>query len=230
MQRLGVTRPDFWGCWAFSNHDVVRAASRLSTGGGSPREVAELSLALLLSFRGTPCIYQGEELGLEEVDIPFEQLVDPYGIAFYPEFKGRDGCRTPMPWQHDLENAGFCPEEVKPWLPIPSGHRAKSVDATRKESNSPYMVMKEVIAHRKVYPSLALGEMVMLDLHPRLLAFQRLLDDETTQCVFNLSSEMVEIAVPESYSSGSRIGNGIHERAQGETLSMKPWSWYIHTL
>ena len=73
----------------------------------------------------------GEELGLEEVDIPYEQLVDPYGIAFYPEFKGRDGCRTPMPWKHDLENAGFCPDTVSPWLPIPPEHRAKAVDISQ---------------------------------------------------------------------------------------------------
>ena len=71
------------------------------------------------SLRGSVCLYQGEELGLDEADIAFEDLRDPYGVAFWPSFKGRDGCRTPMPWD-DSDTAGFT--TGLPWLPIPAEH------------------------------------------------------------------------------------------------------------
>ena len=76
--------------------------------------------ALLMSLRGSVCIYQGEELGLGEADLAFEDLQDPYGIRFWPEFKGRDGCRTPMVWEADAPNAGF--STGRPWLPMPAAH------------------------------------------------------------------------------------------------------------
>ena len=76
---------------------------------------------MVCSLRGSVCIYQGEELGLSEAEVPYEALQDPYGIAFWPTFKGRDGCRTPMPWRDD-EHAGF--SGVGPWLPVPAQHRA----------------------------------------------------------------------------------------------------------
>src|SRR5258705_69693 len=84
-------------CWAFSNHDVVRAVSRWGNGQDDPR-LARMLMALLATLPGVACIYQGEELGLTEVTISAAEMRDPYGINFYPAFAGRDGCRTPMPW------------------------------------------------------------------------------------------------------------------------------------
>ncbi|WP_266096800.1 alpha-amylase family glycosyl hydrolase, partial [Acinetobacter baumannii] len=81
---------------AFSNHDVVRHASRWAAGEADPVSYLKVVSALLFSLRGSVCIYQGEELGLSEANLAFEDLQDPYGIRFWPEFKGRDGCRTPM--------------------------------------------------------------------------------------------------------------------------------------
>ena len=90
---------DGWICWAFSNHDVVRHVSRWARPGADTDSVAKFAIDLLVSLRGSICLYQGEELGLEEADIAFEDLRDPYGIRFWPAFKGRDGCRTPMVWE-----------------------------------------------------------------------------------------------------------------------------------
>jgi len=229
VNRLGVTNKDFWGCWAFSNHDVVRGATRLTRPGDNHEEVAEASLALLLSFRGTPCIYQGEELGLEEVEIPYEQLVDPYGIAFYPEFKGRDGCRTPMPWAHDSENAGFCPDNVTPWLPIPPQHRDKAVDASREKKDGPYQVTKSILAYRKRHQSLSIGEMVMEQKGGQVLSFQRIHGDEVTCCGFNLSSEPIEIPLPEGWESGDKLERGVSPSTESAALLLSPWAWYLHT-
>ena len=75
---------------------------------------ARAYVTLMMCLRGSTCLYQGEELGLPEADIAFEDLQDPYGIEFWPEFKGRDGCRTPMVWQKDNANGGFT--TGKPWL------------------------------------------------------------------------------------------------------------------
>ena len=107
-ERISKVMTDFmegaaesWACWAFSNHDVIRHTSRWDL---SP-EAQQLYLAVILSLRGSVCLYQGEELGLGEADVAFEDLQDPYGIRFWPKFKGRDGARTPMPWESNSTNA-----------------------------------------------------------------------------------------------------------------------------
>ena len=120
MESLEARIGDGWPCWSFSNHDVMRVMTRWG-GANPPEDLAKVLIALLLSLRGSVCIYQGEELGLTEADIPFEKLQDPYGIAFWPEFKGRDGCRTPMPWTAQEKFGGF--STVEPWLPFPEEHR-----------------------------------------------------------------------------------------------------------
>ena len=92
-------------------------SSRWTAPGGDPDKVAKFAIELLVSLRGSICLYEGEELGLEEAELAFEDLRDPYGIRFWPAFKGRDGCRTPMVWESGQPNAGFT--SGKPWLPIP---------------------------------------------------------------------------------------------------------------
>ena len=90
-----------WTTWAMSNHDNIRVVSRFGSSehlAGDDRALAKVLLAALLTIRGGACVYQGEELGLTEAEIDFSDLQDPFGIEFWPDFKGRDGCRTPMPW------------------------------------------------------------------------------------------------------------------------------------
>src|SRR4051794_24361211 len=82
---------------------------------------ARLLMALLLSLRGSVCLYQGEELGLTEADLREADLRDPFGIAYWPEFRGRDGSRTPMPWCAEAPHAGFTTGD-RPWLPVPPAH------------------------------------------------------------------------------------------------------------
>ncbi|TIP69405.1 MAG: alpha-glucosidase, partial [Mesorhizobium sp.] len=98
-------------------------------------------------LRGSICLYQGEELGLEEAELAFEDLRDPYGIRFWPGFKGRDGCRTPMVWEKGAENAGF--STGKPWLPIPESHRARAVDVQNGEAKSVLASYRAMLALRR---------------------------------------------------------------------------------
>jgi alpha-glucosidase len=121
---------DGWPCWSFSNHDVERAVSRWHPRGkaaGHDPRFARLLMAFLLTLRGSVSLYQGEELGLPEAEIAPEDMRDPFGIAFWPEFRGRDGSRTPMPWQTEALNAGFT-EAAAPWLPVPEANRSLAVD------------------------------------------------------------------------------------------------------
>ncbi len=124
VRQLEAQMTEGWPCWAISNHDVERVLSRWGNGDASAR-LANLFTAMVCSLRGSVCLYQGEELGLTEADVPYESLRDPYGIAFWPQFKGRDGCRTPMPWSDADAQAGF--SHGMPWLPVPEEHRARAV-------------------------------------------------------------------------------------------------------
>ncbi len=181
-----------WPSWAFSNHDVIRAPSRwasIAHADESDPAFAKLLIALLCSLRGTVFLYQGEELGLPQADVPFERLVDPEGIAFWPRHRGRDGARTPMPWRQDATNAGFCPDNVEPWLPVDHRHILLAVARQQADPQSVLAFTRSFLAWRKRHPALIRGDIRFLDLPEPLLGFERAAGPECVLCVFNLSGE-----------------------------------------
>jgi len=181
-----------WPCWAISNHDVKRVLSRW--GGDTPAPaLAKLLTALVASLRGTVCIYQGEELGLPEADLPFDELQDPYGIAFWPNFKGRDGCRTPMPWT-DGNGAGF--SSAKPWLPIPDGHRALAVSRQEADPDSVLHGFRSFMRWRQQHPALRCGDVRFLDAPEPLLVFTRAHQGQAVLVAVNLGAGAASIPVP----------------------------------
>ncbi|MCH4296662.1 alpha-glucosidase family protein [Shewanella sp. 3B26] len=177
---------DGWPCWAIGNHDVERVLSRWGQGKGTP-QMAKMLSALLGSLRGSLCVYQGEELGLTEAEIPFDALQDPFGIAFWPNFKGRDGCRTPMPWQSEGDFMGF--GECAPWLPLPETHRSLSVASQEKVVDSILNQFRRFMAWRGTQPALVGGDIKFIDTKEPVLAFERRLGDEIVLCAFNLSDD-----------------------------------------
>ncbi|GAB3786217.1 alpha-glucosidase family protein [Dyella agri] len=181
-----------WPCWAISNHDVERVLSRWGNGDASAAMANQLT-ALVCSLRGSVCVYQGEELGLTEAELPYEALRDPYGIAFWPEFKGRDGCRTPMPWD-DGEHAGF--SHATPWLPVPPEHRALDVARQQVDPASALNGYRSFMHWRRGQPALRSGAIHFLDTPEPVLAFVRELGGEKVLVVFNLSAVPVEFALP----------------------------------
>ncbi|MFC3034081.1 alpha-glucosidase family protein [Pseudoalteromonas fenneropenaei] len=187
VSRLEEVMTEGWPCWAFSNHDVERVASRWDqTGnGGNPLQVQMLS-ALLGSLRGSVCMYQGEELGLGEADVAFEDLQDPYGKTFWPNFKGRDGCRTPMPWLHDAQNLGF--SKAKPWLPMEARHAKRAVDLQSDSASSVLNRFREFMAWRATQAVLQQGDIVFIDTDEPILAFYRHYQGESMLCAFNLGA------------------------------------------
>ncbi len=178
-----------WPAWAFSNHDVIRAVTRW--GGDSPAgasaALAKQLLALLTSLPGTPFLYQGEELALPEAEIAFEDLQDPYGIEFWPVFKGRDGCRTPMPWQHDAPAGGF--STGKPWLPVVPAHLERAVSRQEGDPASPLAFARSFLRWRKTRPALIHGRASFFDTPEPLLAFERKTAGERLLCLFNLGAD-----------------------------------------
>ena len=181
---------DAWPCWAFSNHDVQRHASRWQLGHDALRQHA----VLMMCLRGSACLYQGEELGLHEVDVPFERLQDPYGIEFWPEFKGRDGCRTPMVWVAQDEQSGFSTGE--PWLPISAAQAEQALDRMEADDQSMLHHYRRAIALRRAHPALASGAQSNMTQIGPVLTFQRESASETVFCAFNLGAESKQIDLP----------------------------------
>ncbi len=171
-----------WPSWAFSNHDAPRCISRWF--GDQPRaEHAKLTNALLLSLRGNPILYQGEELGLPQGEVAFENLQDPEAIANWPLTLGRDGARTPMPWQRSAVHAGF--SEGTPWLPVSPGHVPLAVDQQVDEEHSVLNFTRRMLAVRAGSPALRLGNVAFTPAQDGVLAFTRQHGKETVLCVFN---------------------------------------------
>lgn len=205
VQNLEAQMLEGWPCWAISNHDVARVVSRWGNGDASVR-LANLLTAMVCSLRGSVCVYQGEELGLTEADVPFEALQDPYGITFWPTFKGRDGCRTPMPWNGGV-NAGFSVGD--PWLPVPAEHRALAVSLQEAEPDSALQGFRAFMAWRKSQPALRWGNIRFLDTPEPVLAFTRQHGEETVLAAFNLSKAPVTLSLPGLGTSTPVNGHGL---------------------
>ncbi|MDP5305845.1 alpha-glucosidase [Paracoccus spongiarum] len=177
--------PDGHSCWSFSNHDVPRHLTRWAKHAADPQILARQAAAMLMSFPGTICLYQGEELGQTETELVYAELTDPPALRFWPEVKGRDGCRTPMVWDADLPQAGF--SSARPWLPVKPPQAARAVAGQQADNDSVLAAYRGLIAFRKATPPLRWGPAEFLDLPEPLLGFRRSHDGETVTCVFNLS-------------------------------------------
>lgn len=198
---------DSWPSWAFSNHDVVRVASRWALDGKPSAAQAKMMIALLTSLRGTSFIYQGEELGLTEADVPFERLQDPFGIFLWPEDKGRDGCRTPFPWDAQRPLGGFT-SAADGWLPMPAEHLDKAVSRQEADPQSVLRFARKWLAWRQRAPALKYGTIEFIDAPENVLAFRRSHAGESVLCAFNLGA--AEVVLDLEGSSLRLPGFGFH--------------------
>lgn len=183
-----------WPSWTFSNHDAPRALSRWAMGAATPAQ-AKLLNALLLCLPGTLFLYYGEELGLPQAEVAFDDLVDPEAIANWPHTLGRDGARTPMPWLAEAPQAGF--SRAKPWLPLDPRHRPLAVDRQEADPDSTLHVTRRLLALRREDPALRWGETRFRDLPPPLLGMERTYGNRRLLCLFNLSAESVPLQLPD---------------------------------
>jgi alpha-glucosidase len=222
LSRFGAIVGDGWPCWALSNHDVTRLATRWGGATPDPR-LLRLAAAMQLSLRGTPCLYQGDELGLPEADIAYEDLQDPYGIAMWPQFKGRDGCRTPMAWQAEAENLGF--GVGRSWLPAASSHRALAVDRQEADPGSLLHFYRRLLHWRRAEPALHGGEMSLLPAHEQVLAYVRGAAAERVLCAFNFSAAPATLDLPASLGEAAVLpASGLQGgRLDGRRMQFEPF-------
>ena len=174
-------------CWTAGTHDFPRLKSRWQQSNQiaafNQQAFDHMLVALLISLRGSCCIYQGDELGLSQAEIPHDKMQDPFGIAGYPHVLGRDGSRTPMPWHAGQHQAGFT-DHPEPWLPIPADHLAISVDQQNQDSHSLLNKYRQMIRWRQQQPALRDGQLTLLETAPPVLGFIRQSAEQSVVCLF----------------------------------------------
>ncbi|MCW5729385.1 MAG: alpha-glucosidase [Alphaproteobacteria bacterium] len=203
-----------WPAWAFSNHDVARVLTRWG-GRDAPAAFAKVLIALLCALRGTVFIYQGEELGLPEADVPYEQIKDPYGLNFFPDFPGRDGCRTPMPWDDSDRHAGF--SSVDGWLPVPNEHLLRSVGAQEADPASVLNFTRNFLAWRRRHPPLIVGDIGWIRAEPGLVSFVRMDAGRRIFCAFELAGSERDLAL-EGFVLGALDEGGTGRLEEGRAI------------
>ncbi|MCG8442467.1 MAG: alpha-amylase family glycosyl hydrolase, partial [Caulobacterales bacterium] len=214
---------DGWPTWALGNHDVPRLATRWTSGAPTAAQL-ELFAAFQLCLAGTICLYQGEELGLEQAAIPFDKLQDPEGLAFWPEKPGRDGCRTPMPWAHDADNAGFT-TAAEPWLPIPGHHGERAASRQSGVAGSTLETYRDLVVWRRGEDALRDGAITLSPVDDQVLAFARGEGNARRLCAFNFSGEPAAYAVSGEPRLRLAKGRGAQLTEDASAIRLQPWGW-----
>ena len=177
--------PGAWPNYTLGNHDISRLASRLGRG------KVRLAALLLLTLRGTPYLYYGDELGIEDVPIPVDQVQDPWEAR--EPGKGRDPNRTPMRWDDSL-HAGFT--AGTPWLPVGSSADETSVDAQRNDPLSLLNLYRRLLELRRSQPALLTGAQRLLESPEHVLMYERVASDQRFVIVLNTSECTAQVALP----------------------------------
>lgn len=176
-----------WTNWTLGNHDEIRLATRLPDGH------ERLAALLLLTLRGTPFLYYGDELGMTQVSVGAEDARDPWGENV--EYLSRDGARTPMQWTSG-PNAGFTTEGVDPWLPIGSDYQSLNVETELAHPASTLNLYRKLLKLRRQHSALRIGSFLT---HPNstdeVFAYRRESDTEVMTVVLNFAEETKEISV-----------------------------------
>lgn len=176
-----------WPNWCFGSHDAPRIAARV---GNAQSRVAAM---LLLTLRGTPTLYQGDEIGIGEVPIPRDRIRDPQHLL-QPELNiGRDRSRTPMPWD-DSPSAGFSPAD--PWLPLNPDSRRRNIATQEREPNSLLNLYKALLSLRRRHAALSIGNFTLIKTGDDVLAFERRHGDEHLLIALNLGDQARSLPVP----------------------------------
>ena len=213
--------PHGWPNYVLGNHDEQRLATRYGP------ENAAAAAMLLLTLRGQPTLYYGDELAMRETPIPEDQQQDPWGIRV--PGMGRDGCRTPMPWTPGPGH-GFTKPTVMPWLPFGDDAAIRNVEAQLADDGSPLNFVRRLLGLRRERPSLQTGTIAFINQAAQdVLAYVRETDDERTMVAINFADEPRSIPVSATArllistdAPNSRIGNGLVEVAPHQAVMIDP--------
>ncbi len=213
-----------WPNYVLNNHDNPRSASRYARGEDDAR--LKVAAAMLISMRGTPFLYYGEEIGMRDISLNRDQMKDPIGKRFWPLKIGRDGCRAPMQWSA-APNAGFSPEAAIPRLPVHPDYRTRNVMSQQADPGSLLNWYKRMIALRKAHSALRTGSF-----HPLtngtnfVLAYLRQDDDETILVALNFSARRQSLTLGDLPPSTWQLLLSSQRRElsgpSGEVLTLEP--------
>jgi len=213
---------DSWPAWTGSNHDVGRLASRWCR--DDPRRV-RCALTMLLTLRGTPFLYYGDELGLPDVAVPRERLRDPAGVLAWPE-PGRDRCRTPMPWS-DAPGGGFTEGRAEPWLPL-GDHARRNVERQRGDPSSPLELTRRLLGLRRRSDDLRSGSYQRVALDGSLWAWRR---GAGTLVALNLGDAAATLPAAALPARRARIAVATEPDREGSVLRgrvrLHPWEGLV---
>lgn len=205
---------DAWPVWTGSNHDVGRLATRWC--GGDERKV-RAALVILLTLRGTPILYAGDEIGMPDVDVPKDRLLDPVGVRGWPEEPGRDRCRTPMQWTGEPDG-GFAPPGVEPWLPMGDAASCNVADQ-RADPGSVLHLCHDLIGLRRGRADLRVGAYDGVQAPAGAWVWRR---GEHTLVALNHSETPIDVAV-----APGEVLVGTRRERDGElvsgTIRLDPW-------
>ncbi len=215
-----------WPSFAFSNHDAPRAVSRWR-GDCDADQYARLLMVLLMALRGNVFVYQGEELGLMQAEIPFDRLQDPEAIANWPATLGRDGARTPMPWRRSAPFAGF--SSIEPWLPVAPAHVDRAVDAQEADDASMLNFTRRLAKLRQNSQALRHGAISFIDAPDDIIAFERTFESETMLCVVNVGDESRKWAPTNNQRLKIVAAVNINTAAEAPPASLPAWSAFLAT-
>jgi len=179
--------PGAWPNWVLGNHDEPRVASRVGPA------AAPLAMMLLLTLRGTPTLYYGDELGLPNVPVPPALMRDPQG-RIDPALS-RDPVRSPMPWSPG-PGGGFTRPGVEPWLPLAPSHDALSVERQAADPASLLTLTRALLAARRASPALSVGDWAEVDVGEGILAYHRRAADDERLVVLNFADARRTVPVP----------------------------------
>ncbi len=194
-----------WPSWAFSNHDAPRSTTRWADDANYD-QMARVAMMVLLSLRGNPIIYQGEELALPQGEVAFEDLLDPEAITNWPHTLGRDGSRTPFPWTRSAPQAGFS-NANQTWLKVDPAQAERAVDSQTHSDGSALNHTRHLLALRRSLVPLVTGSSELLDTPEEMIAYIRRNDDEAVLCAYNLSAKACDWMPPAEFSQGALVAS-----------------------
>ncbi len=221
-------------CWIVGNHDYGRLRSQWQANQNHyPDDFYRLMAALLLALPGAFCLYQGDELGLTVAaipdDIPEQRIDDPLGQALYPEVPGRDGSRTPMPWQADAPLAGFTTAE-RAWLPLPAKHRDRTVNRQHHQPESLLNTWRRALRWRERQPALVAGDFELLATDDPIVAFVREYAEQKLLCAFNLSTTTAVYELGENATCRAIADLGFEFEQVGDRLHLPGYAAFFANL
>jgi alpha-glucosidase len=182
-----------WPNYVLGNHDVPRMATRHAIGEDDSR--LRVLLSMLLTLRGTPYLYYGEEIGMRDIYLKRHEIMDPPGKRYWPFNKGRDGCRSPMQWE-DATFAGF--SSAKPWLPVHPNYHVRNVKAQQADPDSMLNFTRKLIKLRRDTPALQRGDFTLLTAQPKeALAYLRETAEQRILVALNFKDRPVNIQIPQ---------------------------------